>query len=150
MQGGRMFTSFALCRELFYALLILVILLLSYVGTGCNSKQEPQVNRQSLMAVSGKHNISLDDAVRLTKNFRTSAPSAAVLAESFDGVSIRELLDQKDCVGVRIYYGKKDDGSPALVLVGTDSTGEDMTAGMLLETGWPCPPICPNKSALNK
>ncbi len=145
-----MFKFFALYRGLFYALLILVILLLSYVGTGCNSKQEPQVNRQSLMAASGKHNISLDDAMRFTKNFRTGVVAGTILAESFESSAIRELIDQKGCAGIRIYNGKKDDGTLAFVLVATDSSGEDMTAGLLLETGWPCPPICPNNSVLNK
>lgn len=145
-----MFKFSALHGATMYALFILLFLLLSLVAIGCNNKTETQGESQPRLAASANHTISLDDAIKLTRNFRSSIPPDSVRAESFSVDAIRNLINQKDCAGVRIYYGKKDDGKPALVLVGTDSTGEDMTAGLIIETGWPCPPICPQNSPLNK
>jgi hypothetical protein len=64
----------------------------------------------------------------------------------------REVIDgilaQPGCMGLRFYYGANPDGTPALVLVGVDANDADMTAGEIIDTHYPCPPFCDEKSAL--
>jgi hypothetical protein len=49
---------------------------------------------------------------------------------------------------LRIYQGRAADGTPALVLVGVDAKGNDMTQGTVLEYSFPCPPFCPEPNDL--
>ena len=59
-----------------------------------------------------------------------------------------KLLQQKDCAALRVYQGVDDKGHRAPILVGVDSTGKDLTGGLLLQMGFPCPPYCDDASAL--
>ena len=61
---------------------------------------------------------------------------------------IEQLLAQKGCAGIRFYFGTKQDGTMALVLVGVDENEKDMTAGVLIEDHFPCPPFCDATSSL--
>lgn len=90
------------------------------------------------------HHITLHDAARLTRNYRTSVQDekSATLGEFFSRDALVAALDQKNCIGLRIYYGKRDDGMPVLVFVGVDAAGNDMTDGFVGEYGYLCPPIC--------
>ena len=60
------------------------------------------------------------------------------------------LLSQPNCVGIRIYYGRKNNGTPALVLVGITGDGHDLSNGAIIENGFPCPPICDTTSVFVK
>jgi len=93
------------------------------------------------------HSITPKDAAALTRAYRESVPSGAVLAEFFGRDAILEILDQPSCVGIRMYFAKKADGSMALVLVGADASGNDLSSGPLAEFGLPCPPMCPRNEA---
>lgn len=97
------------------------------------------------------HKVTLSYAASLTKNFRlmTGATSSTILGEYFGKDALIATLNQENCVGLRIYYGKKDDSTPALVLVGVNRSGNDMTRDIVLEDGWPCPPICGPTNDLN-
>ncbi|HEV8539045.1 MAG TPA: hypothetical protein VGR15_09035 [Bacteroidota bacterium] len=90
------------------------------------------------------HNISLQDAATLTRNFRNSTGNNenTILGEYFGKDALASALSQENCIGLRIYYGMRDDGTPVLVLIGVDPSGNDMTAGLVLENGFPCPPVC--------
>ena len=94
-------------------------------------------------------NIDLTSACALTANYRKSAPAGAINAELFSKEAVQEILDQRACVGLRIYYGLDDNGVQHLVLVGTDTEGEDLYNGQLREMGIPCPPDCSTDSPLN-
>jgi hypothetical protein len=60
------------------------------------------------------------------------------------------ILAQPGCQGIRIYDGVDEKGAPALILVGIDKDGNDITAGELDEFQFPCPPFCDDGgSALN-
>ncbi len=96
------------------------------------------------------HAISLSDAVELVKNFKNSAATGSVLGEVFSRDALLAVLNQPQCVGIRAYYGRKLTGASALVIVGIDATGADLTGGNILEYGFPCPPICDGKSALER
>lgn len=95
-----------------------------------------------------EHTITLTDAKALTKEYRDKAGTGAILGYYFSKDALQEILNQKDCVGIRHYYGEEDDGKPVLVLVGVTADGSDMTAGVLVEFGFPCPPKCKEGSPL--
>ncbi len=96
------------------------------------------------------HRIALDKAVKYVKNFRAKSDSTSLRGGYFGRRAFDQILSQKGCVGIRYYYAKTDSGVSTLVLVGVDSTGTDMTSGVVSEMGLICPPWCPSSSALNK
>ncbi len=96
------------------------------------------------------HVITLDQAVKYIQNFKKS-PAAPTTKGGYFGKNIFDkILAQGGVVGIRYYYAAKDDGSPTLVLVGVDSTGNDMVQGILGEWATQCPPFCPQTNQLNK
>jgi len=89
------------------------------------------------------HRISLDAAATLTRRYRDGAGKDPVKAGAFHADQVRQLLAQPGCVALRIYYGRQEDTTPALVLVGLDANDKELTdGGMLLEVCFPCPPFC--------
>ena len=97
-----------------------------------------------------EHVISLDEAIAMTKAYRSAVPAGMPFAETFNIESLNALLAQPGCTAFRIYYGMKPDGTVHAILVGVDGKGEDMTEGLILEEGIRCPPYCPSNSSLNK
>jgi hypothetical protein len=96
------------------------------------------------------HMISLDVATRYVQNF-SKKPTAPTIKGGYFGRNIFErILSQDGCVGIRCYYAKTDSGESTLVLVGVDSTGNDLVQGTLGESIIPCPPWCLGSSPLNK
>jgi len=135
----------------FVIAVFLSIILLSLICQ--SSKAQTQSDQtKDLSPVSGheNHKVSLEYAASLTKNFRMASNTTAsgVLGEFFGKDALIQTLNQKDCVGLRMYYGKKDDGTPALVLVGVDKIGNDLSQGIVLEDGLSCPPICGEQNPL--
>ncbi len=64
---------------------------------------------------------------------------------------LQAILDQQNCVGIRIYKAIGDDGLETFVLVGAkgngnniwpSSTGDSTPQGIVAENGHPCPPYC--------
>jgi hypothetical protein len=94
--------------------------------------------------------ITLEEAIDFTHSFQTRNPDE--LKSFFVGINkLNLILEQKDCVGLRIYNGlniktRKNN----LVLVGVDEKGEDITNGIILEELTICPPHCPKSSPLIK
>ena len=95
------------------------------------------------------HRISLDAATALTRRYREGAGKDPTKAGAFHADQVKELLAQAGCVALRIYYGRQEDGTPALVLVGMDTNEKELTGGVLLEICFPCPPFCTDASPLN-
>jgi len=100
-----------------------------------------------------KHEISLAEAKTFIQNHQKSllaqkSKTPQIKAETFERGAIDKILSQPGCNGMRIYYGKNEDGKPNLVLVGVDTTGIDMTKNMIMERGTLCPPFCNDKSDL--
>jgi hypothetical protein len=96
------------------------------------------------------HRITLQEAIGHTQRFRAAnpAPTTEKSAMFLRAGGIDELLAQKGCAGIRIYHGRDAKGAPAVILVGVDSQGNDLTAGTILEQHFPCPPVCPAGSPL--
>ncbi len=94
------------------------------------------------------HEIGLTEAREMISRHKRANPGKAS-AGAFTKVALDSVLEQKDCFGVRIYYGLKPDGSRALILVGVDEVGNDLDAGVVLDRIFECPPFCPMDSALD-
>ena len=95
------------------------------------------------------HTITLADAVALTRRFRETASPKTERGGMFHRAPVDELLKQAGCAGLRFYQGRNADGSSAVVLVGVDEKGNDMTGGIILERQFPCPPYCGDPDGLN-
>jgi hypothetical protein len=95
------------------------------------------------------HHVSLSSAAAQAKAHRQGGPIRKGDTGAFNAEPIRRLLAQPGCVGVRYYKGRNQDGDDTMILVGVDSTGNDMTSGVLLNIPFLCPPFCPDDDALN-
>ncbi len=99
------------------------------------------------------HDISLADAAKLTKKYRDTLMGflGGIKGEYFGGEAIQSVLAQNDVVGIRIYYGLSADliPLPQMVIVGVNAAGNDVTAGVVLEHGYTCPPKCGIANVLN-
>lgn len=96
------------------------------------------------------HAISLLDASILTTNYRNSHPSLDTIKGFYFGRdTIEAILNQIDCVGIRIYFGEDSLSKPKLVIVGTNSNEDDITSGLIAEFGVPCPNKCGSPNPLN-
>jgi len=93
------------------------------------------------------HRIALADAAAHTKRHR-DAKVSEINSHAFHKDQVMELLNQKGCVGLRIYHGRDEKGKPSIVLAGIDQADNDMHAGVLLEVAFPCPPLCPAPNPL--
>lgn len=95
------------------------------------------------------HRVSLKAASELARRHRQDGTHRASDSGAFNGKPVMELLSQPGCVGLRIYHGRGTAGETALILVGVDAKGNDMTEGLLLDSHLPCPPFCSDDNALN-
>ena len=95
------------------------------------------------------HRVPLKAAAELARRYRQDGALRAGDSGAFNSKPVLELLAQPGCVGLRIYQGRGATGERALVLVGVDAKGDDMTEGVLLDTHLPCPPWCSDDNALN-
>ncbi|MBX3164704.1 MAG: hypothetical protein KF900_09490 [Bacteroidetes bacterium] len=95
------------------------------------------------------HSITLPEAAHLTKNYRDNNPTGATLGHYFGEKAILKILAQESCVGIRIYYAQKDDGTKQLVITGVNANGDDLYTGVLAEKSQLCPPYCGGSNSLN-
>jgi hypothetical protein len=102
------------------------------------------------MAFTGNEDqhISLDKAAELTRNYRQSAETGAILGGYGSKYSVSRILDQPGCVGLRIYYAMEDNGNHQFVIVGVNANGDDLYDGEIMEHIITCPPICPKANPL--
>jgi hypothetical protein len=95
------------------------------------------------------HSISLAEAAELTANYRNAQTGDYIKAEYFGKNAILDLLNQDNCIGMRIYYGLDNNSVKKLVLVGVDGNGNDLDSGVILDKGFPCPTYCSSSNSLN-
>lgn len=107
------------------------------------------------------HQITLQQAVEYTTNYRENPVKDAPLSETYDAASVIALLNQQGCQSFRLYLGRKSDQRICTVLVAVDANGNDILPptgnialaddeGIILEDAIQCPPICPTPSPLNQ
>jgi hypothetical protein len=93
------------------------------------------------------HSIDLTTASGWTANYRSANSSGAIRAHFFGQKAIQQILDQENCVGIRIYYALDDNGAKQLIVVGTDASENDLYDGYLAEKSIVCPPYCGSDSS---
>ena len=100
--------------------------------------------------------LDLATAKAWTANFRkASGKSDEILAHYFGKEIIEGILSQSDCVGMRIYYALDEKGEKKLLLIGVDSSGENILPKegarttddeeIIADFSFPCPDYCPGK-----
>jgi hypothetical protein len=112
------------------------------------------------------HQISLDDAITMTKNYRSNREVILAgdyknqdilpLSETFDIDAITALISNEHCRNFRIYYGMDDTKKMHAILVAVDCDGNDILPAsggdpctQIIEKAVRCPFMCPPPSALN-
>ncbi|MDB5267668.1 MAG: hypothetical protein JWP58_708 [Hymenobacter sp.] len=93
--------------------------------------------------------IDPDKAREWTKSFREAHPGE-IIAHFFGRDILTEILNQKDCQGIRFYYGS-DGGVPQLIAVGADSEENDQLSDnrIVADESCPCPSSCSQPNILN-
>lgn len=123
-----------------------IIFLFTALGSGS------AIAQQTKPTYDGKenHTITFDTAVKYIKNFGAKADSLSPKGGYFGRLAFEQILAQKGCVGIRYYFAKTDSGASTLILVGVDSTGADLSGGVICDKTYPCPPYCTTSGGLNK
>lgn len=142
MSNGAKFHSFPSINRFYYLVLTSGIVFLFCVLVSLNNRAYGQSQEPVRPTGHEKHKISLKDAAALTRNYRKSHEDNAVTGEFFGKDALMAALNQDGCIGLRIYYGNRTDGTPVMVFVGVDKSGNDLADGVLGEEGLLCPPVC--------
>jgi hypothetical protein len=95
------------------------------------------------------HSITLADAAEMTARFRDNMPWDDTIAEFFGKSALLAILNQEDCVGIRLYFGFDDQMRPSMVAVGAKANQDDLVNGYLAERALKCPIYCSSANDLN-
>ncbi len=118
---------------------------------------------------SHNHRISLAQAKKMIQLFRNSrdkilkaeyaSPEIIPNSEMFSKEAIEQVLNQKGCTGLRIYFGMSDDLKLHSILLGVNEKGENILRstngealdeeGIILDEAQRCPPFCPDDSEID-
>ena len=93
--------------------------------------------------------VTLRDASVWTANYRKTIPVGGTIAHFIGKNKLNMILQQKDCVGVRVYYGIDEKGNKNLVFVGADANQNDLVNGVIVEYLHACPTYCSSPNSLN-
>ena len=93
--------------------------------------------------------ITLTQGAALTKQYRKENPAPTTTLAHFFGRNILlQLLNQPECMGIRMYYGINSEGKKQLVLVGAKADENDMLE-LVVDMSVPCPTRCSSTNVLN-
>jgi hypothetical protein len=126
---------------------------LSAIPNALNSDNwKKAVPVRSTKVLTGKENqfLTLAEASQSTRNYRDSMKVGEAKGGFFGATIFRKILAQEGCVGIHIYRGMHDDGTPTFVLVGVNEHGSDLVSGIVAQKAFICPPWCYVFGPLNK
>ncbi len=88
--------------------------------------------------------ITKEEAKTLIAAFAKKFPGQ-VVSSFIGGNNVKKILEQDNCIGLRIYNGYDDvEQKISLVVVGVDTQEQDMLDGdIIFDKMATCPPICP-------
>lgn len=87
--------------------------------------------------------ISKEEAKMYINAFKAKYPEE-VTAFFVGSNNVELILNQANCIGIRIYNGYNDkELKMNQVLVGVDAQQYDMDNGIIIERLYTCPPYCP-------
>ncbi|MFN7044414.1 MAG: hypothetical protein ACK4M1_04405 [Flavobacterium sp.] len=94
--------------------------------------------------------ITLEDATKWIKNWRTNLPKDPAKAHLIQKQALLDVMEPSDVVAIRAYMAIDDDGIQKVVLVGVDANGQDLVDDnhILVDRSLPCPPYCSGESVL--
>ncbi len=95
------------------------------------------------------HSITLADGAELTARYREQMTAGQIKGGFFGKEALMRILEQEGCTGIKYYYGLDASDKQVLVLVGAESTCDDMVEGELAEISLPCPDYCGTPNVLN-
>lgn len=98
--------------------------------------------------------ISLDQMNQWMSNYQnqqqSNFPGKTIIKGHFLGSEkIKQLLDEKDAVGIRIYYGVNQNGTDTIMVVAARADMSDILPDpdgggpIILDDTLVCPPYCP-------
>jgi hypothetical protein len=93
--------------------------------------------------------ITLAEGSKMTAAYRATISTGDTIALAVGKNLVNSILGQTGCMGIRMYFALDKDGNNQLVLVGVDANGDDMTAGVIVDKAYACPPYCSQKNTLN-
>lgn len=93
--------------------------------------------------------ITLDEAAQMTARYRATIQPGETIAYAISKDFISRILNQNDCEGLRIYYGKNNLGETTLVVTGINENKDDMYTGLIADGMVICPVDCGITSPLN-
>ena len=92
--------------------------------------------------------ISLAIASEWTENYRNTMGTGDPKGHFFGKDILKDILNQTDCMGIRIYYGINDDDEKVLILAGAKANEDDIT-DLIADKSRPCPTNCGRNNELN-
>ncbi len=93
--------------------------------------------------------ITLAEGATLTANYRHTITTGTVIGHFFGKDILQSILAQSGCVGIRMYHAIDENGIKNLVLVGVDSSQNDLVSGIVADRSVICPPMGCTLNALN-
>ncbi len=93
--------------------------------------------------------ITLAEGSKMTAAYRANISTGDTIALAVGKNLVNSILGQTGCMGIRMYFALDKDENKQLVLVGVDANGDDMTAGVIVDKAYLCPPTCSQKNPLN-
>lgn len=109
----------------------------------------PPMDGQKAIIADLQQPVTLSTAGEKTYRYRRTAGLGALKGGFFGAVAVRKILDQRNCEGLRYYFGREENGRRVIILLGLDALGNDMLEGVYAEYSYPCPPFCAEKNPLN-
>lgn len=91
--------------------------------------------------------ITQQEAKSMIERYLAGKPADTTKGVFFGKNKIMEILNQTDCVGIRIYFAEEE-LKPQLVLVGAEANMDDQVNGRILDRGYLCPYHCAVGSSL--
>ena len=125
--------------------------MLIYMTIGVMVKFDCIYFNKKNMSFNGKEGavISLTEGADMTANYRKTIPTGSIKGHFLGRELIQKILDQPECMGIRVYYGIDQDGQKSLVFVGADRNEDDMVGGVIADRSIPCPNSCGRNNPLN-
>lgn len=98
-----------------------------------------------------ENQITKEEAAVLTKRYREQMKDGDRKGGYISKDSIVSVLEQDGCVGIRYYYGLNEEEQQELVIVGVNSSTNDIIddEAVCLDRCIPCPDVCGENNILN-
>lgn len=109
----------------------------------------PLTNRGLYSPDELSHKISLKAAAELTARFQESLTAGQPKGGFFGKKAMQRLLDFPGAVGLRFFFGAKNNGARVVVILCVDKFGTELFYGPAAEMSATCPPFCGQSNLLN-